>query len=328
MKCPSCDIEMEPLVEGIYQCPNCKKIVKTKEPEEKEAEKKEKLGEFQDGEYFQNHTGLNEQYEIAEKGITITKGPTRWIAVLICHSGYLESERYIRLSWWKKSFYRHGGMMKIYDRDVLINMIKALEKIDRDFDDFWGWQGKYREKKTKTEEQKMRERKLDIIKYRIIENRTCPKCQNRMTKKKSHYECDKCGEIVILEGHNQPVFNVPAQDLNLNFQGNFPINFYLPVSGITIKWLMGEWKALVVIYNKDNPNKKWLRFYWWMRNLKSVLKYGKRQMGENTQMGWKAKKGSGSTNVYDKELIKPLINALRKSGEELGWNLEETVQEV
>lgn len=323
MKCPACQVEMETLVEGIYQCPKCRKIIKEKAEEEKKEEKKIGKGEIQDGEYFHQHASINKQYEVCEKGITVNKTENRWFAVLICHSAYLESERYIRLSWWKKSFYRHAGMMKIYEEVVMRNLIKALEKIDENFDDFWTFKGKFRENKTLTEEEKIRDKKLDLIKYRIIENRTCPKCGKKMNKEKSHYECPHCGEIVILEGYNQPVFNIAPSDLKLNFQAGFPINFYLPVAGITIKWLMGEWKSLVVIYSKENPNKKWLRFYWWVRDLKNILKYGKREIGESSKLGWKAKKGAGTTNLYNKDLLKPLIKALKKISEEMNWNMGE-----
>jgi hypothetical protein len=143
-----------------------------------------------------------------------------------------------------------------------------------------------------------------------------------MNKNKTHYECPHCGEIVILEGHNQPVFNIDASDLKLNFQQSFPINFYLPVAGITIKVLMAEWKAVVVIYSKDNPNKKWLRFYWWTRDLKNYIKYGHRKMGDGSTLGWSAKKGSGTTNMYKRELVKPLIKALIRISQELNWNIE------
>ena len=94
----------------------------------------------------------------------------------------------------------------------------------------------------------------------------------------------------------------------------------MPSSGITLKWLMGEWKALVVIYSKDNPNKKWLRFYWWVRDLSNIMKFGQREMGEGTQMGWKAQKGVSSPNLYDKNLVKPLINALKKISTDLSWD--------
>ena len=185
-------------------------------------------------------------------------------------------------------------MFKIYDKEVLYNLINSLEKFDKSFDELWNWTGKYGKRQPKTEEEFEKEKQLEIIKYRIIENKTCPRCQKKMEKKKSHYECQHCGEIVILEGYNQPIFNIKPSDLDLTFQANFPINFYMPVSGITVKWLMGEWKALTVIYSKDNPNKKWLRFYWWIRDLSNILKYGQREMGESTQLGWKAQRGVSS----------------------------------
>jgi len=323
MKCPACNVDMDPLVAGIFQCPQCKKIVKEKREEAEEDEvKKQKEGDFQDGEYFHNNAGgLNKQYEIAEKGITITKTESRWLAVLICQNAYLKSERYVRLSWWTKSYYGHGGMIKIHEKEVLKNLIIALEKIDESFDDFWGWHGKFGKKGPKTEEQKLKEKNLEIIKYRIIENKTCPNCQKKMDKEKFHYECPHCGEIVIMEGYNQPIFDRKSSDLDLDFQANYPINFYLPVSGITIKWLMGEWKALVVIYSKDNPNKKWLRFYWWSRDLKNIMKYGQRDMGAGAQMGWSLQKGVSSPNIYDKKELKPLIEALKKIAKELNWNI-------
>jgi ribosomal protein L37AE/L43A len=312
---------MEPLVTGIYQCPQCKKIMKEEDKTAKiEQQKKIEEGEFQDGEHYHKTVSLNKQYEICEKGITINKTDNRMFAVLICHSPLLKSEQYIRLSWFKKSFYQHAGMIKIYDKEVLKNIIIALENIDNNFDDLWTFHGKFRKTSPKTKERQEKETKLDIIKYRILENRTCPKCQKKMDKMKSHYECQHCGEIVILEGYNQPIFNIAPSDLDLTFQGDFPINYYMPVAGITVKWLMGEWKALVVIYSKDNPNKKWLRFYWWNRDLQNILKYGQREIGEGTQMGWKTQKGVSSPNIYDKKLLKPLIDALKKSAKELTWD--------
>jgi ribosomal protein L37AE/L43A len=309
---------METLVEGIFQCPQCKKIIKQKDKDISTPEKKDiEEGDFQEGEYFHKNASLNKRYEICEKGITINKTDNRLFAALICHSAYLKEEKYVRLSWWRN--YQHAGMLKIYDKYVLHNLIIALEKFEDSFDEIWNWRGKYGKQKHKTEEDLVKEKNLEIIKYRILENRTCPKCQKKMDKMKSHYECQHCGEIVILEGYNQPIFNILPENLDLQFHANFPINFYLPVSGITIKWLMGEWKALVVIYSKDNPNKKWLRFYWWVRDLSNIMKYGQREMGNGTQMGWKAQKGISSPNVYDKKLIKPLINALKKISIELNW---------
>jgi ribosomal protein L37AE/L43A len=309
---------MEPLISGIFQCPQCKKIVKQKDKVTETKEKKEiEEGDFQDGDYFHKNASLNKQYEICEKGITINKTKNLLFAVLICHSAYLKEEKYVRLSWWKN--YQHAGMFKIYDRNVLNNTILALEKIDESFDDIWSWSGKYGKQKKKTEEDLEKEKNLEIIKYRILENKTCPKCQKKMDKMKSHYECQHCGEIVILEGYNQPIFNILPEDIDLRFHANFPINFYLPVSGITLKWLMGEWKAVAVIYSKDNPNKKWLRFYWWMRDLSNILKYGQREFGNGTQMGWKAQRGISSPNIYDKKIVRPLIKALKNISNELKW---------
>ena len=318
MNCPSCNIEMEPLVEGIYQCPRCRKILKQKdESVSKIIEENEELLGFKDGEYFHTKLSLNKDYEICEKGIIVQSTNTRVIAVLICHSSILKEEKYVRVSWWKT--YQHAGMFKIYNRTVLQNTINALEKIDESFDDQWNWKGKFGVKKIKTEEEKEKEKKIEIIKARIIENRTCPNCQQKMEKHKTHYICQHCSEIVILEGYNQPIFNIDPKDLDLRFQTNFPINFYLPVSGITVKWLVGEWKAIVIIYSKDVESKKWLRFYWWNRDFSNLIKYGQREMGLNTQMGWKSQKGVSSPNIYDKEIIKPLIEALKKIAIELEW---------
>jgi len=321
LNCPACDIKMEPLIEGIFQCPQCKKIVKQSDNKIEEKEKiKIEEGMFQEGMYFHTNASLNKQYEICEKGITINKTENRLFAALICHSAYLKDEKYVRLSWWKN--YQHAGMFKIYDKHVLNNTINALEKVDDSFNDIWSWSGKYGKQKYKTKEDLEREKNSEIIKYRILENRTCPRCQKKMDKMKSHFECQHCGEIVVLEGYNQPIFNISPEDLDLRFHANFPINYYLPVSGITLKWLMGEWKALAIIYSKDNPNKKWLRFYWWIRDLSNVLKYGQREIGNNTQMGWKAQKGMSSPNIYDKKLVRPLINALKNISNELNWTID------
>ena len=317
MKCPVCKLEMEPLIDGIFQCPQCKKILKVKEKEIEEShEKIHKEGEFLDGNYFHTRFSLNKNYEICKKGIIINKTSNRVLATLICESSY--GEKYVRISWWKNL--QHAGMFKIYDKKVLDNTIESLEKINNSFDDLWNLKEIYDKSEPKDEEILEKERQIEIIKARIIENHTCPNCNQKMEKHKSHYICQHCSEIVILEGYNQPIFSIAPSNLDLSFQSNFPINFYMPVSGITVKWLVGEWKAIVIIYSKDNPNKKWLRFYWWVRDLSSFIKYGKREMGEGIQMGWKTQKGISSPNIYDKNLIKPLIRALKKISKELNWN--------
>jgi len=310
---------MEPLVAGIFQCPQCRKILKHSDKKIEEEQKKViEEGELQDGEYFHKNLSLNKSFEVCEKGIVVYKTSNYVMAVLICESSY--KEKYVRLSWWKN--YQHAGLIKIYDKEVLKNMIIALKKIDDAFDESWNWRGKYGKSKQKTEEELEKERNLEIIKARIIENRTCPNCQNKMEKNKSHYICQNCSEIVILEGYNQPIFSIAPSDLNLSFHSNFPINYYMPISGITIKWLVGEWKALAIIYSKDNPNKKWLRFYWWVRDLTNFIKFGKREMGEGVQMGWKTQKGMASPNIFDKKLVKPLVNALNKISIEMNWNID------
>ena len=142
---------MEPLISGIFQCPQCKKIIKQKDKVAETKEKKEiEEGVFQEGEYFHKNASLNKQYEICEKGITINKTKNRLFAALICHSAYLKEEKYVRLSWWKN--YQHAGMFKIHDKNVLNNTIIALEKIDESFDDIWSWTGKYGKQKHKKEE--------------------------------------------------------------------------------------------------------------------------------------------------------------------------------
>ena len=40
-------------------------------------------------------------------------------------------------------------------------------------------------------------------------------------------------------------------------------------------------------------------------------------MGNGTQMGWKTQKGIASPNLYDKKLVRPLINALKNISIEL-----------
>jgi Zn finger protein HypA/HybF involved in hydrogenase expression len=314
IKCPNCEADMVPLVDGIFQCPTCKKIIKGKAEKEKEKEG-ETVGELLDGEVFHTKANLNKKYEICEKGITIAKTPRRWIAALICHTPYLKTSKYIRLSWWKKEIYQHGGFFSIKNPDVLKNIIIALEKFASSFDEFWAWKGSF-EKKSKEERNIFEDERLKILKYRIIENLTCPNCSKKLKKEKSHYECPYCGEIIILEGYNQPIFDIDPKDLPLEFSTNFPINYYLATAGITVSWLMAEWKAIAVIYSNDNPNKKWLRFYTWIRDLQSLLKFGP----SGAQMTWTAKKGVGSPNIYEKKEIRLLIHALKKLELELGWN--------
>jgi len=318
MRCPACDIPMEPLVAGIFQCPQCNKIIKEKmdNDEGKDQDKIKKL-DFQDGEYFYRNASLNKNYEICEKGITIIKSPKRWLAALICYAPHLKTSKYIRLSWWKKEVYQHGGFFKITNSDVLKNVIIALDKINASFDEFWSWKGSF-EENSKNNDNVFEDEKLKILKYRIIENLTCPNCNKKLINRKSHYECVHCGEIILINGYKDPIFDINPKNLSLKFTTNLPVNFYLVNTGITVNWLMAEWKAIAVIYSNDNPNKKWLRFYTWERDVQSLLKYGR----SGAQMTWNAKRGSGSPNIYDKKTLKLLIEDLKKIANELNWNIK------
>ncbi|MBA7553017.1 hypothetical protein ES705_45599 [subsurface metagenome] len=58
---------MESLVAGIFQCPQCKKIVKEKDKESAQEKSTIEEGEFNEGEYYHKNLSLNKQYEICEK---------------------------------------------------------------------------------------------------------------------------------------------------------------------------------------------------------------------------------------------------------------------
>jgi hypothetical protein len=45
-------------------------------------------------------------------------------------------------------------------------------------------------------------------------------------------------------------------------------------------------------------------------------------MGEGTQMGWKLQRGVSSPNLYNKKSTRPLIDALKKSAQELKWDID------
>ena len=95
------------------------------------------------------------------------------------------------------------------------------------------------------------------------------------------------------------------------YSSNFPINYYLPKVGVTTKLSMGIWKAIVIIYAKENPDKKWLRFYWWRRDLQTFM-MSKYQMGAAQGLKWETRKGVLSPNIYEKETIRPLIDGIKK----------------
>ena len=74
---------------------------------------------------------------------------------------------------------------------------------------------------------------------------------------------------------------------------------------------MGEWKAIVIIYAKENPEKRWLRFYWWRRDLQEYIK-SEYTFGMGQSLKWEPRKGTLSPNMYEKKLIKPTIAAIKK----------------
>ncbi|RLI63610.1 MAG: hypothetical protein DRO88_09435 [Promethearchaeia archaeon] len=307
-KCPACGkAELEELVPGVKSCPVCRKIFRSKIEKEKPMEKE---GEILEGEYFMKNTNLNPKYEIADKGITIFREKNKiWFAVLLCHTPDFPSVKYIRLSWWKKSINTHAGMFKIDNNEELENILISLQRIEDDFDDYFEVKGK---KTISFNPIPERENIEDTSYIFDLKKRLCPKCNYKMKKSKNHryYECEKCGEIIILDdGH--PIYDIPAKYLPLSYSTNFPINFYIPNYGITIRNTMGDWKAIVIIHAKENPDKKWLRFYWWRRDFQHYM-MSQYAFGSSQGLKWETKKGVMSPNIYDKTLIRPLIEGLNK----------------
>lgn len=305
--CPACGkAELIDLIPGVQTCPNCKKMFKGKVTEEKE--KKPSEGEIIDGDFFMKNTSLNPKWEIAEKGITVYREKNKsWMAVLLCHSPSFESVKYIRLSWWKKSINTHAGMFKIQDIDVLENTIIALKRFDALFDENFN-----PKKNLVINYNPIPERSDSSLSIPTFDEskRLCPKCGRKMSRSqnKRFYECERCGEIVIIE-EGKPIFDLPAKNLPLSFSTNFPVNFYLPDYGISVKIGMGDWKAILIIHAKENPEKKWLRFYWWTRNLQDYM-MSQYSLGSGQGLRWETKKGVMSPNIYEKSQLRPLIKAL------------------
>ncbi|WP_457558389.1 hypothetical protein [Candidatus Harpocratesius sp.] len=323
--CPACGkAELIQLIPGVKTCPNCKKMFRGEEPEEKLDLKKE--GEILDGEYYMENTSLNPKWEIADKGITIHREKNKsWIAVLLCHSPSFESIKYIRISWWKKSINTHAGMFKIQDLAVLENTIIALKRIDALFDEQFTLK-----KDVSISYDPIPERLNSIQELQTFDEskRLCPKCKRKMNKSsnKRFYECERCGEIVIME-EGKPIFDLPANSLSLSFSSNFPINYYLPDYGISVKIGMADWKAVVIIHAKENPEKKWLRFYWWTRNLQQYMT-SQYSLGSGQGLRWESKKGVMSPNIYEKDQIPKLIDALEKIRKEWASLKNVEIQEI
>ncbi len=309
--CPSCGkAELKELVPGINTCPNCRKIFRGKipEPEKKEERKDEGL---QDGKYFMDNTTLNPKWEVADCGITIHREPNkRWFAVLLCHPPDFPNMKYIRLSWWKKSINTHAGMFKIQDFDVVDNVIIALERFDALFDDTFNPKDNTSLSfKPIDEREILSEQEIELF---DMTKRKCPKCGWKMdrSRNKRYYECTRCGEIIIIY-QETPIVDILPETLPLSFSTNYPVNYYLPGHGITVKQGMADWKAILTIYAKENPEKRWLRFYWWQRNLQDYMS-SQYSLGGSRGLKWDTKKGVQSPNIYDISLIRPLIDAIKQ----------------
>jgi ribosomal protein L37AE/L43A len=303
--CPSCqNAELKDLVPGIRTCPSCRKIFKDKETK---VEPEQDTGGLLDGAVFMKETTLNPKWEICDKGITIFREKNKtWLAVLLCHSPSFPNTKYVRVSWWKKSINTHAGMIKIEELDEVDNFIIALERIEKDFDDYFEPKGEISYEPMPNREE------FENVEIFNETKRECPKCSWKMKKSKNHryFSCEHCGEIIILEdGH--PVFNTPNRALTLAYSTNYPVNFYLPDYGITTKILMADWKAVVIIHKKENPDKKWLRLYWWRRDLQAYMT-SQYSFGNSQGLKWEAKKGVQSPNIYDKNLVPKIIDALKQ----------------
>ena len=313
-ECPNCGGDLKPLVAGIMQCTSCKKIIKGDTKVKKDEKKDESI---KDGAWFHKNASINKKWEICDKGIIISKTPKRMFAVLLCHIPSLPSSKYVRISWFKKSINLHAGMMKVTEKGELNNLIKALTMIDEDFDEnFDRIKGKKRKKKINDEKYQK-----EFDKLFVFEDNKCPKCNTKMKRSKNHkyFNCEICGEVVVMEDGNA-IFDIPSELLPIDYSGNYPVNYYLPQIGITFKWLMGEWKAAVIIYAKENPDKRWLRLFWWVRKLQDYISSDYRMdVSATSGLAWTAKKGVSSPNIYDKEEIRHLIDALKKSKEILKW---------
>jgi ribosomal protein L37AE/L43A len=306
--CPSCGkAELVELIPGVSSCPACKKMFRGQLPEAKTEEKD--TDELHDGQYFMDHTTLNKKWEICDMGITVAREPgKRWLATLMCHTPSFPNIKYLRISWWKKSTNAHAGMFKIDEYNEIENVIIALERLDALFDENFN---------LKDEESihfnPIPERMDAATDSQIFDmkKRICPKCKSKMKKSrnKRYYECERCGEIIIIH-ESQPIFDIPSDTLPLNISTNFPVNYYLPSYGITVKRGMADLQALVIIYSMDNVDKKWLRLCWWHRNFHEYMR-DQYSMGTSQGLRWETRKGSMSPNIYEKQEIRPLINSLR-----------------
>ena len=198
-------------------------------------------------------------------------------------------------------------MLKIQTIEELDNVILALEKIDRYFDENWALNQKVTFEPISTREEAESEKLFDEKK------KMCPACKVTQMKRASnrkYYECVRCGEIIVLQD-GKPIVNIPDKNLPIAFSSNYPVNYYLPDYGITTHYHIANWKAIVVIHAKENPDKRWLRFYWWDRDLQDYISTDL-TFGVDGGLKWTSKRGVSSPNVYQKENVRKFIDALIK----------------
>jgi len=252
------------------------------------------------------NTKINSKYEICEQGIIVDQSSIYMIAVLICHNPDFSNSKYVRLSWFKDPAHIHWGMIQIREKAVLANTIRALETIDKNFDEEFEWIGS----SDPLADPNLNDDKF--LHYKIVD-RKCPNCGKTLKKRLKFYECENedCGDLFVIV-NGIPLKDFPSEQLPLRFVKNLPVTFYLPFVGITTKIHVGDWKAIAIIYKDTNPDRKWLRFYWWVRDLQPYLESQLTiDIEANKSLAWESKKGVKSPNIHDKKLIKPLIEALK-----------------
>jgi hypothetical protein len=200
-------------------------------------------------------------------------------------------------------------MFKIEEKDLLSNVITSLKKIDEDFDDLY----------TQINKEKEIENKDLTEIFNKPFNKRCPNCNSKMVQERgaSFYSCEQDGTIVIIED-GQPISDIPLNRLPLSYSKNLPVNYYTVVAGITVKWDVGDWRALVVVEDPENEQKRFLRFYWWTRDMQDFMR-PRASLTHGGSLSWEPRAGTKSPNISQKSLIQSLVQALEMTKEDLQW---------
>jgi ribosomal protein L37AE/L43A len=309
-QCPTCGGDLVPLGGGgIFTCKKCRKLVRKTAEQDAGPVTQATASEDLNGAFYERKRMLNPQYEKAVKGLHVFSEGNIRMDVLLAYEPDFPRSRYLRLSWWKGGMMHHG-MVKINHIDVARNLVKALRMIDVAYDDDFAPIGDFG---VTAEAEEDFDFNFDQTR------RECPNCKRKMKKSRTnrYFECEWCGEIVIIED-GVPIYSIPPTKLTLAFNSNYPINYYSAHQGITFSWQMGDWQAAVVIFDPNNPNKKWLRIYWWIRRLDQYMAAETRVLAQGIR--WEPRKGAGSTNIYNKAHLKEIIKAMETLMEE--WHNE------